>query len=189
MDQIVIEACLVVVVCNNGTNVSFVRYHMPGRGSFRLEHVSRSAYAKAADTKRAHLESRAESWRQFVAKQIHNGAAITHRLARRDCSPCFDTATVRVGATRAASPQQILQQDLAARREIWCRLGETLTAPWRQVSLEHSLPPITAEQVRRAALTFKKATSVRCDAFPLRSIATLSDQLREAIADFLNAVE
>ena len=55
--------------------------------------------------------------------------------------------------------------------------------------MELSLPPIAAEHVRRAALTFKKATSVGCDAFPPRSIAALSDRLREAIGDFLIAVE
>ena len=123
-------------------------------------------------------------------KQLKNGAAAAHRLVKRGAAPAFDTATTGQGQNRIASPQAVLDRDVEEWRAIWERLGDGPSAPWRQRQQEGTpFPPISAQDVAEAAQTFKPDTSIGCDSFSPRSLANLSSQLRQCIADFLNAAE
>ena len=62
-------------------------------------------------------------------------------------------------------------------------------APWRGAKTINDLEPVSAKSALAAARSFRLATSIGCDDFPPRLVATLSEQLREAIAAFLNEVE
>ena len=88
-----------------------IRNHCPGRDTAMLEAIAANAYDAATQIKRKHLEQRAESWRNFVTKQLANGAAAAHRLVKRDAVNCVDTTTVGVGSERTASPQKVLERD------------------------------------------------------------------------------
>ena len=83
-----------------------------------------------------------------------------------------------------------MDQDLEAWRQIWCRLQGQATAPWRNATTPSvDLHPITALEIEEVARPFTEETSVGCDHFPPRQIASASSPLRSAIAQFLNAVE
>ena len=167
-----------------------VRRHVPGKDTFTLERVCAVARATAETMKIQHLEEKASSWKMFVEKQLSSGAANAHRLVKRDAAPCVDTTTVGAPEHRTASPQAVVDHDLEEWRKVWTRLGDAPTAPWRDVEIEHGpLPPITAEQVRRAAKTFKAQTSLGCDSFSPADLASLSTELRSCVAEFLNHVE
>ena len=180
--------------------LDFVKNHTPGRDTFSLERISELAKVLAHKIKADHFETRASSWKNFVDKQLKNGAASAHRLVKREAAPVFDTATTGSADARTASPQKILDRDLEEWKTIWKRLGDTPAAPWRHHQPDlpggvgghaapHELPPITAEDILKAARTFKAETSIGCDNFSPRSIADLSPQLRSCIADFLNVAE
>ena len=171
-------------------HVESVRRHILGQDTLMLERVSELARSEAVKVKADHLEERAASWRQYVSKQLANGAAASHRLVKRDSRQCVDTATVGQGSRRTSSPQEIVDHDLVDWKKIWLRMGEGLEAPWRQAALGPvSLPKLTGRDIGRAATSFKNATSIGCDHFPPTSLAALSDPLLQAIADFLNLTE
>ena len=180
--------------------LDLVKNHTPGRDTYSLERVSEVASAMAHKFKADHFETRTSAWKSFVAKQLKNGAASAHRLVKREAAPVFDTATTGFADARTASPQKILDRDLEEWKGIWQRLGDAPSDPWRHHQPDHpggagghaaphELPPITAEDVLKAARTFKAETSIGCDNFSPRSIADLSPQLRNCVADFLNVAE
>ena len=123
-----------------------------------------------AQEKQKHLTAKAAAWQRFVATQVGTGGAISHRLAKRDATPCADCATMGRGA--------------------WCKLEGQATAQWRSKTTACTLlPPITAQHVADAARTFKASPSTGCDDFPPKALADTSDQLRGAVASFLETVE
>ena len=166
-----------------------VRGHIPGRDTMALREIQQEALLVARDMKAGHLRNRLESWRTFARKQVLTGAAVAHRLIKRGESPCCDTATVGVGAARTSSPQAIVEKDLLSWREVWCRLGNQPSAPWRKGEVQSTMPLISAADVLKAASTFPKGTSIGCDAIPLAVLADLSEPLRDAIARLLNHLE
>ena len=109
-----------------------LRCHIPGRDTELLRQMYADAVATAHDMKQKHLEKRAETWRAFTLKQVMDGASTAHRLIKRDATPCLDKTTTGVGPSRTASPLSIVDQDLQSWRDVWLRLGEEPTAPWRQ---------------------------------------------------------
>ena len=166
-----------------------VRCHILGRDTAKLREIQQLAVHTARDMKRAHLHGRMESWRSFANKQVLTGAAIAHRLIKREHFPCCDTATSGSGKARTASPQAIVDKDLLVWREVWCRLGNQPSAPWRETEVLVTMPPISAADVLRAAKTFPKGTSIGCDDIPLGALADLSEPLRDAVASLLNYLE
>ena len=74
-------------------------------------------------------EKKADSWKVFVRSQLKNGAAASHRLVKRDSAQTCDTPTVTTNGVRSASPQAIVEHDLAEWREIWLRLHGNASAP------------------------------------------------------------
>ena len=170
------------------TMVQSVRSHVPGMDTQLLFGIGQCAEDDAIEHKRRHADERAESWRAHVARQLKNGAAATHRWVKRDAAPPAPSDTVGSGGKRTASPQAIVDHDLLAWKAIWTRPVEA-GAPWRDARIDRLQPPITAQQVRKAAMTFRSGTSIGCDSLPPVAISWLSDQLCESIALFLNAVE
>ena len=167
-----------------------VRLHWPGTDTYTLERVYSIARSTADTMKSDYLEEKATSWKLFVDKQLSSGAASAHRLVKRDAVPCVDATTVGEAERRTASPQAVVNQDLEQWRNIWTRLGNTPTAPWRSYEARlESLPPLTAEDIRRAAKTFKTQTSLGCDSFSPKDLAALSVELRTCVATYLNEVE
>ena len=166
-----------------------IRCHIPGRDTAKLREIQQLAVHTARDMKRAHLHGRMESWRSFAHKQVLTGAAIAHRLIKREHFPCCDTATSGSGKARTASPQAIVDKDLLVWREVWCRLGNQPSAPWRETEVLVTMPPISAADVLRAAKTFPKGTSIGCDDIPPGALADLSEPLRDAVASLLNYLE
>ena len=166
-----------------------VRCHIPGRDTLKLREIQQLAFCTARDMKKAHLHGRMESWRAFARKQVLTGAAIAHRLTKRDHLPCCDTGTSGSGKARTASPQAIVDNDLVAWREVWCRLGNQPSAPWRECEVQVTMPSISAADVLRAARTFPKGTSIGCDDVPPSALADLSEPLRDALACLLNHLE
>ena len=130
--------------------VSSVCSHTPGLDTQLLWRIVACAEEDAIGHKRTHAEARAESWRAHVASQLKNGAAATHRWVKRDSTPQSPLDTVGAGATRSASPQVIVDQDLGTWKEIWNRPVPAI-APWRQCAQLDPLPKITGREVRRAA--------------------------------------
>ena len=170
------------------TMVQSVRKHVPGMDTALLFGISQCADDDAVEHKRKHAEERADYWRLHVARQLKNGAAATHRWVKRDSAPPAPSDTVGSGAARTASPQAIVDHDLLAWKAIWTRPVDA-GAPWREARIECRQPPITAQQVRKAAATFRSGTSIGCDSLPPVAVSWLSDQLCGSIAAFLNAVE
>ena len=170
-------------------HMEVIRCHTPGRDTETLRTIGREALAVAADMKKSQLEKRAESWRNFSERQVASGAPAAHRLVKRDSTLADIIGTAAVQNVRTASPQAILEQDLAAWRKIWLRLGDAPTAPWRTAEVYSELPPISADDIRRAARTFPATTSIGCDAIAPSLLAHLSEPLREAIAALLNEIE
>ena len=168
--------------------VDSVCNHDPGKDTVLLEKIAQSAEEDAIERKKLHSESRAASWRSHVARQLTNGAATSHRWAKRDGVPDASAESVGSGANRTASPQAIVDQDLVTWKGIWNRPVES-SDPWREAVLCDDLPSITGADVRRAARSFRSGTSVGCDAFPPVALSWLSDPLCESIAFFLNTVE
>ena len=166
-----------------------VSTHVPGRDTETLRNVHDAALTTATAMKARHLEQRAQSWTKFVQKQVVSGAAVAHRMIKRDNMQCVSTDTCGVGAQRSASPQSILAQDLVEWRKVWLRLGDALEAPWRHGTVPSEEQPLDADDILRAANTFPQRTSIGCDAVPPSSIAFLSAPLRAAIADLLNEAE
>ena len=78
--------------------VEMVRNHVLGRDPQLLHAVVGMAFATAADMKAKHLEQRSESWRSFVAKQVATGAAVAHRLVKRDSYPMPGACHMRKGS-------------------------------------------------------------------------------------------
>ena len=173
-----------------GEKLEIIRDHIPGEDTYTLENICEVAHAKAGAMKLEHLQARAASWQQFVDRQLKTGAAAAHRLVKRDSTPCTNTASVGEGPSRTSSPQSILNQDLEDWRKIWHRLGDQPTAPWRShKSAGPKRPRITADEVARASRSFPTDTSMGCDSFPPSAIASMSEELRGCIADFLNLAE
>ena len=194
MGKLTAQSGLAAVIKQISTNwaeqVETIRNHVPGLDTYTLERSCELAKVTAERIKSEHFKSRADNWKTFVADQIKSGAAAAHRLVKRDGAKVGDSATVGEGTNRTASPQAIIDQDLNEWRKIWTRLGDTPTAPWRDTDIEiPMLPPITVENLRKASNSFNPDTGIGCDGFPLAAIATLSDQLLECIAMFLNYVE
>ena len=167
-----------------------VQNHTPGVETFSLERIARTAEEAATRIAKLHQEARSDSWHNFVAMQIITGAAESHRLVKRDALVCNDTTTVGSGPARTASPQAIVDVELALWREIWLRLEGRCSAPWRIAEPPKvDLPAITEEDIASAAASFKQSTSIGADDFPPKLVASLSLPLRLCIAGFLNAVE
>ena len=170
--------------------IETIKNHTPGKDTFSLERAAEIAQSEAKLIKSEHMKGQADAWKSFVDKQIKSGAATAHRLVKRDGQQCVDTTTTGTGASRTASPQAILDNDLIAWRKVWNALGQAPTAPWREATFsDHMLPPITADDLATASRTFSSDTAIGCDGFPPRAIADLSSPLRECIAQFLNHIE
>ena len=151
-----------------GGRLGYQQDHTPGPDTFTLERIARVAEQASGEIKKTHFEARATSWQAFVAKQVITGAAVTHRLVKRDSFGCNDTTTVGAGALRTASPSSILDVELATWRETWLRLEGQCSAPWRQCPPPTAdFPLITEHDVAAAARTFEKSTSIGAPIFPL----------------------
>ena len=172
------------------TAVEAVRALDFGCGSGFLHYVAAQANLRAKQDKESVAEQRASSWKAFVQSQLHNGAAVAHRLTKRDGAPAIEIATTMASGCRTASPQAIVNEDLTEWASVWTRLQNRTTDPWRSETVEgDKLPPIDASAVRAAARSFKTTTSVGCDAIAPRAFAWLSEPLLDAVAVFLNSVE
>ena len=171
--------------------VTSVCQHRPGYDSELLFKISQCADEDAVERKKQQAERRASSWRSHVAKQLVNGAAATHRWVKRDIVPSSTPDTVGDGRTRTASPQALVDHDLPSWKAIWNRDvgGDDPWRRWSGLPSDDQLPPITANEIRRAARSFRTGTSVGCDALPPAVFGWLSDPLCEAVAHFLNVVE
>ena len=66
---------------------------------------------------------------------------------------------------------------------------ELTTLQWPDLGAEPALPPITTEEIRRAASSFKRRAGLGPDQFHPRWIALLSDEALEALAAFYVACE
>ena len=110
--------------------VDAVREHVLGRDTTLLSWISQAAVDDAIERKKLVADGRAAAWRANVAKQLTNGAAVTHRWAKRDpiAGEAPDTALVQ--SKRTASPQAIVDHDLIQWKAIWNRAVDS-DAPWR----------------------------------------------------------
>ena len=171
------------------TLLESVAYHKPGQDSEWLRRVAELAREDAVAHKKQHCEIRAESWKAHVDRQLKNGAAVTHRWIKRDSVDPVAVDTVGEGKNRSASPQAIVNQDLQMWKAVWCRPGIEGDAPWRCEVAGEELPLIRAEDISRAARSFKPVTSIGCDSIPPRAMGWISDELSGEIARFLNSVE
>ena len=92
--------------------VNAVREHVPGRDIPLLSWISQTAMHDATERKKLVADERAAAWRAHVAKQLTNGAAVTHRCAKRDSIVGDASDTALVQSKRTASPQAIVDHDL-----------------------------------------------------------------------------
>ena len=162
----------------------------PGGDTEFLRCVARQARTQAKRRKSEVAGFRSASWKKFVASQLKNGAAITHRLTKRDGASINDTATVSREHGRSAAAQDVVEHDLREWRAIWTRLGDKPTAPWRSEDVaSDELPPLGGNDIVKAAASFSSTTSVGCDTVPPRAMSWVSDRLALDIATFLNGVE
>ena len=183
-------ARIVTRICDDWKKLlGAVALHQPGQDTEWLRRVAGLAKEDAVSRKQRFCEARAASWKQHVAKQMHNGAAVTHRWIKRDSIDPITIATVGTHEARTASPQAIVDQDLTMWRQVWCRPGIEGTAPWHTDCANEDLPEIVGADIAKAARSFKPATSIGCDSISPGSIGWLSDELCDTIARFLNAVE
>ena len=170
-------------------NVDIVAQHALGAGTNLLKRIAAVALYDASVWQEHAREASAASWTEFVHKQIKIGAGCSHRLIKRDELPIADYTTLGEGNNRTAAPESILEHDLKQWKQIWTRLGDTPSAPWREEGIENHSEPLTAEDVLVAANSFKTSTAIGVDGFSPKALGWLSKPLRSAIASFYNTVE
>ena len=132
--------------------------------------------------------ARRKAWKIWVAKSVEKGGGACHAFVRRQLMAA--DATVGLASCLDASPQAVVNQDLKTWKAIWERHQGTTTAPWRNHDAdEGELPAVTAQCLRRAARSFKESTSIGVDGIPPKTVALLSDELLEVVADLINRIE
>ena len=134
-------------------------------------------------------EAAQRRWRQWVKEKLKNGAAAVHAFVKRtEMMPRIVQGPL---GTMDASPQAILEAEEAQWKEVWHRLEGKYGTPWREVALDQSsdLAPITAKQIKAAALTFSYNTAVGEDGLHPRAVAFLSDAVVDRYAQVLNTAE
>ena len=132
--------------------------------------------------------ARRKAWMLWVAKSVEKGAGACHAFVRRQLLEA--DATVSRAGCLDASPQAVVNHDLTTWKAIWERHQSTTTAPWRDHDCEEGeLPAVTAQCLRRAARSFKESTAIGVDGIPPRTVALLSDELLEVVADLVNRIE
>ena len=159
------------------------------RVSSVLEGIVAVAIHDAEEWKQHTTPMAAESWAEYVRRQLKNGAGSAHRLVKRDDFKPFDFTTLRMGPNITARASDILDDDFHKWRAEWTRLGAAPSAPWRQAAITANSPPITADGVPRTAGSFKASTSIGTDCFPPKAMHRLSTPFPGAIASFLRAAE
>ena len=139
--------------------------------------------------KAAAMEGARQAWRAFIQKDLAKGGGSLHAFAKRSEEHQGESVADEVG--RSGTPQDIVLAEAEEWESIWHRFQGTCAAPWREADLRESerLPRPTVSELRRCAGTFRTATAVGCDSFFPRWFAWLSDELLEAIIDFLTTVE
>ena len=112
--------------------LDFIKAHAPGADTYGLERISEFADALARKMQSEHFEKKSTAWREFVSKQLKNGAAAAHRSSSGiRCR--YDRAGAKQDCIAAGCPgprRGRMEGDLgAARRRTICTLA---TAPARR---------------------------------------------------------
>ena len=107
-----------------------------------------------------HLEAARKRWRQWVQDKLMKGAAAIHSSVKR----AEQSPTVLQGKLEDldASPQAVVDAEHKKRSSIWLRIEGRYGTPWRDWKIHacEALAPISAEQIRKAALTFSAKTAI-----------------------------
>ena len=135
------------------------------------------------------------SWHKWVQEQLGVGVGGLHKLSKRTAMT-FTEPVEKDGAVSLSS-QDILDHDRAVWQEVWHRHADVATAPWREQLRDWQkwctwaprLPAIRAEDIRKAAKTFKAATALGVDGFRPRWLTLLSDELLDAYGQLLGDIE
>ena len=154
-----------------------------------LEPAQQTAKALQQQLAQEHLQASQTRWKQWIKDKLPNGGAAVHAYVKRE----VQRPILLQGDLRAldASPQAVLDGEEARWREVWHRLEGKYGQPWQEAELPPSqkLPPITAKQIWKAALSFSPRTGVGEDVFHPRLVAFLSEEVRSCYAQVLNTAE
>ena len=139
-------------------------------------------------------ESR-KAWRRWIGQQAKAGGpgGLVFRFIKRvEQEPDL---VIRCTGGRAATPRDILDSDFKGWDALWRKLAAHGSDPWRtegegrEGKEERELPELSAEVLRKAARTFKHRTAIGVDAVAPGQMAWLSDELLQALAEWMMAVE
>ncbi len=141
-------------------------------------------------SKKNREKSKKMAWARWLAQQRKAGGVggAAHHFAKKvEEDP---EMIVRVSGVRSATAQDIVNSDWAEWNSIWTAWEGQATAPWRTEELPQcDLPPLLVNHLRKVALTFKETTGLGIDVISPRHLAWLSDDLLQAVADFLEHLE
>ena len=154
-----------------------------------LEPAQQQADTLQQQLAQEHLQASQKRWRQWVKQKLPNGAAAVHAYVKRDLQrPILIQGDL---SSLDASPQAVLEDEETKWKEVWHRLSGKYGNPWQEAELLPSqrLPPITAKQIRSAALSFSTKTAVGEDWLHPRLVAFLSEDVRDCYAQVLNTAE
>ena len=144
-----------------------------------LEPAQQQADTLQQQLAQEHLQASQKRWRQWVKQKLPNGAAAVHAYVKRDLQrPILIQGDL---SSLDASPQAVLEDEETKWKEVWHRLSGKYGNPWQEAELLPSqrLPPITAKQIRSAALSFSAKTAVGEDWLHPRLVAFLSEEVRD----------
>ncbi len=130
-----------------------------------------------------------QAWARWLAAQRKAGGAggAAHRFVKRvEEDPDI---VLRVGGRRTVTPQSVVDSEWETWNTVWSKLQAHGDAPWRTNYDMESLPCLTADVLRAAALTFKEATGVGVDGISPKQCAWLSDELLSSLACYFIKLE
>ena len=133
--------------------------------------------------------SDAARWKSWVEEAMHAGAGRAHRWSKlpRMWAP---PAVLTVGGKWSAHTSDLLAAEAERLSSIWQpECGDGDVSDECLGSLPTGMPPISADMVRDAALSFPRRTAETYDGFHVRHWGLLSLGGLEAVASLLNAVE
>ncbi len=127
----------------------------------------------------------ARRWKAWLEEDFAAGASRAHAYSRLPQQAVPVAAKVPGGAVSAA-PEALLDEQRRKYRELWRPSHKPFVYDWGPAD---ELPLLTAEELRRAAKSFRERTAQTFDGFHPRHLGDLSDGALDALAHILQAME
>ncbi len=140
--------------------------------------------------KRLHRAARAKGWRIWQQEQIKKGAGAAHAFVKRETVQPDTLLEVKSFST--AAPADVVEADFTKWNEVWARLCQHSSAPWRDEGSGSTpggeLPTLEVATLRKASRSFR-ITALGLDRIGPWQYDWLSDELLRQIARFLHSLE